>query len=505
MLDYYLEPDIIEQKILLAILLAEKDLSMETICQKTSLTLPKVKQYIRQFNTLFKGRLYVKIDKSYIICQIKSNRKESFFHEVYHLSDTLKMLKFLLAESRYPKSIGSFSRRYFISKGKAYRLINKLKSYLKTVGLTIIDNTVRGEEFRIRYLIAMLHKEYGIILYKIESEDLKVIHAFIFSAQFNLKPSYFLNQKFLFFDVLLTLAWKRQKYMTPLPAVDLFTRFKELSIFKHLTDHVKSQIEARINIKFSTDDLDYLYLIYLTVDNSFYSNYWQNDNLKLVSHILITDPQYKKLVHRLEALFKHQIDLRNQLYCLIPFFRRALFNLNGLISFHDYYSKKYQGNQLLLRNVDEQIKQWLLDTSQLTNVCTGHLHFLCLHLEHIIETSLKPITITIVENKRMLGDVLSYFITASIPSYKVCITRFNMMLESLENCDKDVDFVITSENILPILEEQKIFSTKTTLFGLSMDCIQEQGQEVVNSIYKAYWQHYQNYIRELLTKEKEEP
>ncbi|WMB29804.1 helix-turn-helix domain-containing protein [Streptococcus didelphis] len=90
------------------------------------------------------------------------------------------MLKFLLAESRYPKSIGSFSRRYFISKGKAYRLINKLKSYLKTVGLTIIDNTVRGEEFRIRYLIAMLHKEYGIILYKIESEDLKVIHAFIF-------------------------------------------------------------------------------------------------------------------------------------------------------------------------------------------------------------------------------------------------------------------------------------------------------------------------------------
>ncbi|WMB27736.1 helix-turn-helix domain-containing protein [Streptococcus didelphis] len=54
MLDYYLEPDIIEQKILLAILLAEKDLSMETICQKTSLTLPKVKQYIRQFNTFLR-------------------------------------------------------------------------------------------------------------------------------------------------------------------------------------------------------------------------------------------------------------------------------------------------------------------------------------------------------------------------------------------------------------------------------------------------------------------
>ena len=70
MLDHYLEPDIIDQKVLLAILLTEKELTLESVCLQTSLTAQKVKQYFRQINALFKGYLRVELVKSNIYCEV---------------------------------------------------------------------------------------------------------------------------------------------------------------------------------------------------------------------------------------------------------------------------------------------------------------------------------------------------------------------------------------------------------------------------------------------------
>ncbi|HEQ8197857.1 TPA: helix-turn-helix domain-containing protein, partial [Streptococcus pyogenes] len=88
MLDYYLESDIIDQKILLAILLTEKELTMAAACSQTTLTALKIKQYLRQFNALFKGYLRIELIKSRIYCEVLNDKREAFFYDIFALSDT---------------------------------------------------------------------------------------------------------------------------------------------------------------------------------------------------------------------------------------------------------------------------------------------------------------------------------------------------------------------------------------------------------------------------------
>lgn len=94
MLDHYLEPDIIDQKVLMAILLTERELTLESVYSQTALTTQKVKQYFRQFNALFKGSLRIELVKSMIYCEVLEDKEDGFFYDIFSLSDTLKMLTF---------------------------------------------------------------------------------------------------------------------------------------------------------------------------------------------------------------------------------------------------------------------------------------------------------------------------------------------------------------------------------------------------------------------------
>lgn len=44
MLDYYLERDIVERKLILAVLLTEKEITLDSLCSQTSITPRKAKE-----------------------------------------------------------------------------------------------------------------------------------------------------------------------------------------------------------------------------------------------------------------------------------------------------------------------------------------------------------------------------------------------------------------------------------------------------------------------------
>ncbi|MEN4333153.1 helix-turn-helix domain-containing protein [Streptococcus pyogenes] len=449
MLDYYLESDIIDQKILLAILLTEKELTMAAACSQTTLTALKIKQYLRQFNALFKGYLRIELIKSRIYCEVLNDKREAFFYDIFALSDTLKMLTFLLLDNPKHKSIAVYTRKQGISQSKAYRLIHKLKHYLQDIGLNIVDNTVIGDELKIRYLIALLHKEYGIILYDIQPADIETIHAFIFAAQKNLQPSAFLDRRFLFFDVLLMLTWKRHRYPVHLPHLALFEHLKSLPIFDNIKTIAVDELAPRTRVTFSSDDFDYLFLIYLTTDNSFLSGYWTSHQRQQLYHLITKDPDYHLLIHRLQALVGKYSDIHEHIPNLIPFFKRTLYNLQTLITFDGYYFDQYQGNMLLLDKLET------------------------------------------------VGNVIANFITSTIPSYKVELSRVNILSDNIYPYDKPVDLVVTSQKLLPFLKELGVFPKETRLFGLSLDCIQQQREDLIKTILALHQNHYQKRLEEL--------
>ena len=169
-----------------------------------------------------------------------------------------------------------------------------------------------------------------------------------------------------------------------------------------------------------------------------------------------------------------------------------------MITFDGYYSDQYQGNTLLLEKVKTLIKDWLNDTGRQGNISTGHLHLMCLHLEQALENSLAPIAITIVESQETVGDVIANFITSTIPSYKIELSRVNILSDNIYHYDKLVDLIVTSQKLLPFLKELDGFAKDTCLCGLSLDGIQQQREELVKTILALRQHHYQQRLEELL-------
>lgn len=172
--------------------------------------------------------------------------------------------------------------------------------------------------------------------------------------------------------------------------------------------------------------------------------------------------------------------------------------MQTLITFDGYYSDQYQGNTLLLEKVKTLIKDWLNDTGRQGNISTGHLHLMCLQLEQILENSLAPIAITIVESQETVGDVIANFITSTIPSYKIELSRVNILSDNIYHYDKLVDLIVTSQKLLPFLKELDGFAKDTCLYGLSLDCVQQQREELIKTILALHQHHYQQRLEELL-------
>ncbi|MDV6872908.1 hypothetical protein FA549_34575, partial [Pseudomonas aeruginosa] len=102
-----------------------------------------------------------------------------------------------------------------------------------------------------------------------------------------------------------------------------------------------------------------------------------------------------------------------------------------------------------------------------------------------------------VYKRQTVGNVIANFITSTIPSYKVELSRVNILSDNIYPYDKPVDLVVTSQKLLPFLKELGVFPKETRLFGLSLDCIQQQREDLIKTILALHQNHYQKRLEEL--------
>lgn len=74
---------------------------------------------------------------------------------------------------------------YFISHSHAYRLKHKVEEFLREIDLKLDNNRITGKEYRVRYLIALLQAEYGVLIYPLLDEEKQMIDNFM--ATLNLR------------------------------------------------------------------------------------------------------------------------------------------------------------------------------------------------------------------------------------------------------------------------------------------------------------------------------
>ena len=124
------------------------------------LSLTGINTLIDELNMDFIGLAEIKKQSSYFSLVIYSGTSfMEMLHAIYQTSDVLHCLKFMVLNDEN-HAFTEFIETEFLTKSTAYRIKQNCQAYLRRIGLDIKKNCIIGEEYRIRFLIALLHYKY---------------------------------------------------------------------------------------------------------------------------------------------------------------------------------------------------------------------------------------------------------------------------------------------------------------------------------------------------------
>lgn len=269
MLNSFLEKKIKNKLNLLSVLHSKNIIPIDEVLTSVKVSKISLISLINEMNIDFDGLAFVENSNSYISLSKYDN--VDFFrlsHTIYKNSIVLRCLKFLILNDN-ELSFSFFIDSEFITKSVAYRIRKDCKNYLNAIGLDIKNNKVYGDEYRIRFLIALLHYKYGLNFYDIYDYSLDTVRNFILSTNDVIDLNYIeqTTNEYGYFEYLLILSWKRKDYSMKIPYNKTFEKLKHLFIYNSIIEKIKDIIEPDLNITFTNDDYDYIYLIYLCTNS----------------------------------------------------------------------------------------------------------------------------------------------------------------------------------------------------------------------------------------------
>ncbi len=80
----------------------------------------------------------------------RENNLTTLVHIICRNSNVLLCMKFYIT-NKNNRSFSDFYDQYFLSPANAYRIRQSCKEYLKSIDLDIEQNTIYGDEYRIRF------------------------------------------------------------------------------------------------------------------------------------------------------------------------------------------------------------------------------------------------------------------------------------------------------------------------------------------------------------------
>ncbi|EHI68984.1 helix-turn-helix domain-containing protein [Streptococcus ictaluri] len=165
MLEKYLESSIKAKCQLVVLFFKTPSLSITEVVEKTGLTPLQLKHYSEELNAFFASSITLSIQKDTVSCAFKHTFIDTYLHQLYESSNTLQLLAFCLKNEDCSRPLTDFARKRFLSSSSAYRMRESLIPLLRDFELKLSKNKIVGEEYRMRYLIALLYSKFGIKIY----------------------------------------------------------------------------------------------------------------------------------------------------------------------------------------------------------------------------------------------------------------------------------------------------------------------------------------------------
>lgn len=479
---------------------------MTELVDKTKLTPATIKQYIEDLNHCFSDQLTISIKQQVISCQYPQALKDNYLHDLYAESKILQLLKFLILNAQAQKPLTYFAEKTFISNASAYRLPEAISPYIKKVGLDLVKNSIVGDEHRIRYLIAFLQSKYGLDIYPLTDDDLTLIKAYVQETASHLEFSHLLVDSFLFYDILLSLAWKRHDYKLSLPKSPIFQQLKALFVYDKLKHSLTDILSPLTGQSYDANELDYFFLVYITSKNTFASQEWTEQDTDLCCSIFEQNDNFQRLLLPIKDTFDiPDANLRDLTKILISFSRHFICQMQFFIpEKNDFLDGYYNGNQQLLKRVLKITKKWRRQISTDTFINYHHLYLFCNYLELFLKASQPKLEVILLWTDLISSRLLSQYLPDHFSQNAVHFTSYHLLGDDIYDIkNAKADLIITNNRLIPFIREE--LAADTPIMEFSYNNIQEKTQQLQGLINQFKEKHYQNYLTDKLQFKKLSP
>lgn len=469
MLNRYLEKNIQNKLELFSVLHSASSITMKDLLSFLPLSINTINTLINELNEDFAGIADIKKNVSGFSIHIyEGTGFMELLHAIYYHSVVLKCLKFMLLNDDN-SSLSQFTEENYIAKSSVYRIRKNCCDYLQQIGLNVKNNKVVGEEYRIRYLIALLHYKYGVDCYELTDKELDIIRNFTLSTNPSIDRAYLdmTSNEYGYFEYLFFLSWKRKDYLTDTICSDRLETCKKLFVYDELKAAIKNTLEPLLQIHFTENDLNYFYLIYSSTNNCMFADQWTAEQVSYLHELAFDDREYHDLYLRTEKILGEKI-ANSPLFrsTLIYFSKKCLLELQCIIPDKNFYlySKKSHLTRAVTQIVERVLSDWKTHNHIRYEIDKDHVFYLALQIEEIIKLNMPPVSVFALSELTSELDITSNYIGKFFPDQRLKIIPFLLGAEDKEIiCSQTRSIIIANKKFKELLEKWELEENNTVL------------------------------------------
>lgn len=499
MLDYFWENTVQKKLHIFSILHVNHSISIKELAKEVNISPSSIATMIDELNFDLEG--LAAISKNAAMIKINIYEDVTFFeifHAIYKSSNMLKCLCYMIMNDSH-ESFFEFSEDCHLSRPSAYRIRQSCVNYLHGIGLDVNKNKVVGNEYRIRFLIALLHYKYGVDCYDADETSIQTAREFILSTNDKIDMNFleYTSAEYGYFEYLLILAWKRKKYPLTFEKSEELEKLKQLFIFPELKRCLKENLENKLNISFSDYDYDYIFLVYCCTNSCVFADKWKQEDIELVHKIIFGIDKVKHLIKKFEN--KCCLDVTQShafKAAIIYFYKKCIFNLHCVIpDKHFYLDSKNDPSKLMVRQcVSEIIDTWKKENNMPYPVDAGHLQYLSLQIFSIVQQFMEPVQILVVSDLTAEIEILKLYLARKFSRQRVTIKPVLLNAQDLSFMSElDNSVIITKKVFAPVLSTMGI-SERNSIVPINIEVNEFDKQAIVNALVKCEKNTFKKFV-----------
>lgn len=427
MLEEYLEPKIRRKLKIAHILFTYQTAKISELAKLVGRGQAAVREAVTELSAELRGKMRVTMHQSDVTIALESSFDRSqIITAIASKSLVLKCLVFLLTNPHQP--FIQFTDKYYLSSATAYRIKRQCVDYLNQVGLKLVKQRVAGDEFRIRFLIALLSYRYGMDCAQFDQASMRRAYGLISAASPNLTRA-FLQQNpetYDYYAKLVALTWLRHdKGSERIYSHELETK-KKFFDYDKFCGVAERALQPSLPFPLTQGDFDYLYLVTcVTGLNGFESGYLKVDQRRRRA-VMLPTVKMQALTKLFAAAFGRKFVEDEQFQdAILEFNRKFLLNLQGLVYDRTLVQTSVLSyHQHVMRVVEQIIKRWQEQCRIYLPVDHNHVEYLVCRIEVLLATLITPANVVVFTNVADTYNMIKSYLDAHFTTTEMRINPF---------------------------------------------------------------------------------